>query len=183
MDTTYRWGEVSSRQSAFFFYPETGKPGDSIPRAWNEIPGARGCTPQNCAFRDHYQEFRDLGFQVYGVNSQSLEEQVEFAKLNNLPYDLLNDSDLRLARALRLPTFQFESKTFIKRLAMVVNQSRVEKVFYPVFPPDKNAETVLRYHSPQQLPRRSGLGKILSAVTGERWTHKRRIWLDGYGLT
>ncbi len=137
--------EVSNQPTVFFFYPETGKPGDPIPRAWNEIPGARGCTPQNCAFRDHYREFRDLGFQVYGASSQSLEEQIEFAKRNNLPYELLNDSDLKLTRALRLPTFQFQSKLFIKRLALVVKHSLIEKVFYPVFPPDKNAEAVLRY--------------------------------------
>ena len=136
---------ASRGQVVFFFYPETGKPGTQIPKSWNDIPGARGCTPQSCAFRDHYPEFKELGFEVFGVSAQSLDEQKEFATRNNLPYDLLNDPDFRLTNELRLPTFKFESKTFIKRLALVVRRGRIEKVFYPVFPPDKNAEVVLEY--------------------------------------
>ncbi len=135
----------ASRGQVVFFYPETGKPGAQIPKSWNDIPGARGCTPQSCAFRDHYREFKELGFEVFGVSAQGLDEQKEFAKRNNLPYELLNDSDFRLTNELRLPTFKFESKTFIKRLALVVRRGRIEKVFYPVFPPDKNAEVVLEY--------------------------------------
>jgi peroxiredoxin len=136
----------ASRQNAvFFFYPETGKPGALIPDGWNDIPGARGCTPQSCAFRDRYQEFKKLGFEVFGLSTQNLDEQIEFAEWNNLPYELLNDSDFRLTKALRLPTFEFESKTFVKRLALVVGRGRIEKVFYPVFPPDKNADAVLDY--------------------------------------
>jgi peroxiredoxin len=137
--------DASRGQVVFFFYPETGKPGTQIPKSWNDIPGARGCTPQSCAFRDHYRKFKELGIQVFGVSSQRIEEQKEFAKRNNLPYELLNDSDFRLTNELQLPTFKFESKTFIKRLALVVKRGRVEKVFYPVFPPDKNAEVVLEY--------------------------------------
>ncbi len=137
--------DASRGQVVFFFYPETGKPGTQIPKSWNDIPGARGCTPQSCAFRDHYREFKKLGFQVFGVSSQRIEEQKEFAKRNNLPYELLNDSDFRLTNELWLPTFKFESNTFIKRLALVVRHGRIEKVFYPVFPPDKNAELVLEY--------------------------------------
>ena len=137
--------DASRGQLVFFFYPETGKPGTQIPKSWNEIPGARGCTPQSCAFRDHYREFKKLGFQVFGVSSQRIEEQKEFAKRNNLPYELLNDSDFRLTNELWLPTFKFESNIFIKRLALVVRHGRIEKVFYPVFPPDKNAELVLEY--------------------------------------
>lgn len=136
---------VSRGQAVFFFYPHAGKPGNPITRGWNEIPGARGCTPQSCAFRDHYQEFRELGFEVFGISAQHLDEQMDFAKRNNLPYELLNDSDFRLTKALRLPTFEFASKTFIKRLALVVRHGSIEKVFYPVFPPDKNAELVLKY--------------------------------------
>ncbi len=137
--------EASSRPNVFFFYPETGRPGDPIPKAWNEIPGARGCTPQSCAFRDHYREFKQLDFEVFGVSSQSFEEQFEFARQNNLPYELLNDSDFILTKALRLPTFEFQSKLFIKRLALVAREGGIEKVFYPVYPPDKNAEIVLEY--------------------------------------
>ncbi len=85
--------DASRRDTVFFFYPETGKPGALIPDSWNDIPGARGCTPQSCAFRDHYQEFKKLGFEVFGVSTQNLDEQIEFAKRNNLPYELLNDSD------------------------------------------------------------------------------------------
>jgi peroxiredoxin len=137
--------DASRQKAVFFFYPETGKPGAPIPEDWNEIPGARGCTPQSCAFRDQYREFKKLGFDVFGVSTQNLREQMEFAKRNNLPYELLNDSDFRLTKALRLPTFEFESNTFVKRLAVVVASGRIEKVFYPVFPPDKNADEVLDY--------------------------------------
>jgi peroxiredoxin len=137
--------EASRRKAVFFFYPETGKPGALIPKGWNEIPGARGCTPQSCAFRDHYREFKKLGFEVFGVSTQNLDEQIEFAKRNKLPYELLNDSDFRLTNALRLPTFKFGSTTFIKRLALVAREDEIEKVFYPVFPPDKNAEIVLEF--------------------------------------
>ena len=136
---------ASKDRVVFFFYPDTGRPGDPRPRGWNEMPGARGCTPQSCAFRDHYREFKELGFEVYGVSAQSLEEQLEFASRNNLPYGLLNDSGFQLIKALRIPTFEFGSRVFVKRLALVVSKSVIEKVFYPVFPPNKNAETVLYY--------------------------------------
>jgi peroxiredoxin len=137
--------DASRGKAVFFFYPETGKPGTQIPKSWNDIPGARGCTPQSCSFRDRYSEFKELGFQVFGVSAQSIDEQIDFAKQNKLPYELLNDSDFRLTNELRLPTFRFESKTFIKRLALVVRRGRIERVFYPVFPPDRNAEVVLEY--------------------------------------
>lgn len=137
--------EVSRSGAVFFFYPETGRPGDAISEAWNEIPGARGCTPQSCGFRDRHQEFRVLGFEVFGVSAQNYDEQLEFAQRNNLPYQLLNDSGFQLIKALRLPTFQFQSRTFVRRLALVVTRGQIEKVFYPVFPPHKNAETVLEY--------------------------------------
>ncbi len=137
--------EISQHPAVLFFYPHTGIPGTPIREGWNEIPGARGCTPQSCAFRDHYHEFKELGAEIFGVSAQSLSEQVDFALRNNIPYELLNDSDFRLTTALRLPTFELKSTRYIKRLALVVNRSRIEKVFYPVFPPDKNAETVLTY--------------------------------------
>jgi len=137
--------DVSGVKAVFFFYPETGTPGAFIPEGWNEIPGACGCTPQSCAFRDQYLEFKRIGFDVFGVSTQNLDEQGEFAKRNNLPYELLNDSDFRVTKALQLPTFEFESKTFVKRLALVVERGKIEKVFYPVFPPDKNAKAVLDY--------------------------------------
>jgi peroxiredoxin len=144
--------DVSRRKAVCFFYPETGKPGALIPESWNEIPGARGCTPQSCAFRDHYREFEKLGFEVFGVSAQNLDEQIEFAKRNKLPYELLNDSDFRLTKSLQLPTFKFGSKTFLKRLALVVGGGRIVKVFYPIFPPDKNAELVLEYLRGKHVP-------------------------------
>lgn len=142
--------EVSALQVVFFFYPETGRPGALISKAWNEIPGARGCTPQCCAFQDHYRAFKELNFEVLGVSAQSFDEQSEFASRRNLPYELLNDSKFQLINALRVPTFEFQSKAYVKRLALVVRRGRIEKVFYPVFPPDKNAETVLKYLRSQQ---------------------------------
>ena len=104
------------------------------------------------AFRDHYQEFKKLGLEVFGVSTQNLDEQVEFARRNELPYQLLNDSDFRLTKALQLPTFKFGSKTFVKRLALVVGRGRIEKVFYPIFPPDKNAGLVLEYLRGKYVP-------------------------------
>ncbi len=137
--------EVSLQPTVFFLYPHTGKPGELIGKDWDSIPGARGCTPQSCSFRDHYREFKELGFQIFGVSGQSLGEQSEFSRRVNLPYELLNDSDFQLVDALRLPTFEFRSKRFVKRLALVARRARIDQVFYPVFPPDKNAEVVLDY--------------------------------------
>lgn len=137
--------EVSQQPTVFFFYPHTGKPGELIGKTWDSIPGARGCTPQSFSFRDHYKEFKKLGFQVFGVSGQRIDEQIEFARRANLPYELLNDSDFELTATLRLPTFEFQSKRFIKRLALVVRKGRIERAFYPVFPPNKNAEEVLNY--------------------------------------
>jgi len=145
--------EASQQPTVFFFYPETGKPGVLIPRDWNEIPGARGCTPQACAFRDHYAEFKRLGFEIFGVSAQPFVEQQEFATRNNLPYALLNDSDFELTKRLRLPTFEFQSKVFLKRLALVSQRGRIVKVFYPVFPPDKNADEAISYLKSAKLLR------------------------------
>lgn len=136
--------KVSQRPTVIFFYPAaTGKA--DMPGECDLIPGARGCTPQNCAYRDHYREFRDLGFEVYGVSAQSPEEQKGFADRMHIPYELLSDSDFELTETLQLPTFEFQGRRYIKRLTVVVAGGRIEKVFYPVFPPDRNAEVVLEY--------------------------------------
>jgi len=143
--------EASQHRGVFFFYPHTGRPGDPITRDWDLIPGARGCTPQNCGFRDHYQEFRALAYDVFGVSGQGadeeqgLKEQIEFAERVQLPYELLNDSKFQLTDSLRLPTFNYHEKRFIKRLALVVESGRIHRVFYPVFPPDRCAAEVLSY--------------------------------------
>lgn len=161
---------VAGRElSVFVCYPATVAPGIPIPGEWSEIPGARGCTLENCGYRDNYPAFEELGCKVYGVSGQGqdpeqgLREQIEFAERTRLPYPLLNDSDFRLASALKLPTFVarlkeptlvFEGKTYtfplqgrrlLKRLTFVADQGRIEKVFYPVFPPDRSAQEVLTY--------------------------------------
>ena len=132
-------------RTVLYCYPRIGKPEEVPPKGWNEIPGARGSTPQSCAFRHHYQELRSLGAQVFGLSTQSTEYQREAAERLHLPFELLSDSELSLAKALRLPTFQVESMTLIKRLTLIILDGRIEKVFYPVFPPDKNAEEVLEW--------------------------------------
>jgi peroxiredoxin len=128
-----------------FAYPRTGVPGEDPLPGWNEIPGARGCTPQACGFRDHHQELVDLGARVFGLSTQTTDFQREAAERLELPYPILSDAGLRLTRALNLPTFEVAGLTLIKRLALIIRDGRIEKVFYPVFPPDKNAEEVIAW--------------------------------------
>ncbi len=128
-----------------YCYPRTGEPDRDPPREWNEIPGARGCTPQSCAFRDHYRELRALGAEVFGLSTQSTDYQREAARRLHLPFALLSDAELRFARALRLPTFEFAGMILIKRLTLIVAEGRIERVFYPVFPPDRNAGDVVAW--------------------------------------
>ena len=138
---------AESRQGAtvFFFYPRSGRPDEPQIPGWDDIPGARGCTPQSCAFRDHIGEFDLLRVRVFGISAQDTEYQREFAERTHLPYLLLSDYSFALTSALRLPTFAAGGVTLIRRLTLVVKDGRIEKVFYPVFPPDKNAEEVLAY--------------------------------------
>jgi peroxiredoxin len=127
-----------------YVYPRTGRPDQELPPGWNEIPGARGCTPQSCAFRDHYEELRRAGAsQVFGLSTQDTGYQRETADRLHLPFELLSDEKLEFARALNLPVFEVAGMTLIKRLALVVRDGAIEKVFYPVFPPDRNAGDVL----------------------------------------
>ncbi len=128
-----------------FFYPRTGEPSKPAPPDWDMIPGARGCTPQSCGFRDIYSEFKKNGFKVYGASSQTTMYQKEFVSRNHIPFEILSDVELQLTDAIKLPTFTYDGMKLIKRLALVLNNGRIEKVFYPVFPPDKNAETVLNW--------------------------------------
>jgi peroxiredoxin len=142
---------VLAREPAvLFFYPRTGQPGTSAGREWDLIPGARGCTPQSCGFRDLHAEFQALGVRVAGVSTQTRAYQREFVERNHVPFDLLSDADLRLTRALRLPTFEFPvpgigPSTLIRRMAWYLDAGRIAQVWYPVFPPDKNAEVVLTW--------------------------------------
>jgi peroxiredoxin len=128
-----------------YVYPRSGKPGVDLPPGWNETPGARGCTPQSCAFRDLHGELAALGVRVAGLSAQSLEDQQEFAERNHMPFPVVADPQLRLGSALDLPTFEVAGLTLYKRLTLVAEDARIAKVFYPVFPPDANAGDVLRW--------------------------------------
>jgi len=134
-----------SGTTVFFFYPRSGRPDEPPIPGWDDIPGARGCTSQSCAFRDHFSVFEARGVRVFGVSAQDTEYQREFADRTKLPYPLLSDSDFVLTEALGLPTFEAGDMRLIRRLTLVTSDGRIEKVFYPVFPPDKNAEEVLGY--------------------------------------
>jgi peroxiredoxin len=131
------------RRSVIYAYPRTGHPDTDVPLGWNDIPGARGCTPQSCAFRDHHGELLALGTDVYGLSTQDTPYQQEVAGRLHLPFALLSDAGLELTRALRLPTFEVEGMTLLKRLTLVVDEGSIVKVFYPVFPPDANAANVI----------------------------------------
>jgi peroxiredoxin len=128
-----------------YVYPRAGRPGRPMLPGWDEIPGARGCTPQSLGFRDAYERFRALGADVAGLSAQPLDDQEEFAERNAMPYPILADPELRLAQALRLPTFEAGGETLYRRLALVVEACAVERVFYPVFPPNENAAEVLAW--------------------------------------
>ncbi len=144
---------LAAAPAVLFFYPRTGGRGKSSGPAWDLIPGARGCTPQSCGFRDLHAEFRARGVTVAGISTQTPGYQREFVERNHVPFALLSDADLALTRALRLPTFEWAAPdwlaggdgptTLIKRMAWYVEGGRIAHVWYPVFPPDKNAETVL----------------------------------------
>ncbi len=134
-----------SGRSIVYCYPRTGLPDRPSPQGWDEIPGARGCTPQSCAFRDHHHELQSLGARVFGLSTQTTDYQQEAAERLHLPFPLLSDSDLAFASALRLPTFDFEGTTLLKRVTLILRNGVIEHVFYPVFPPDKNAEAVITW--------------------------------------
>lgn len=130
-----------------YCYPRTGRPDEDLPQGWDGIPGARGCTPQSCAFRDHHAELRALRARVFGLSTQSTGYQREAAERLHLPFALLSDEGLEFAGALDLPTFHAAGMTLIKRLTLVVEDGRIEKVFYPVFPPGENAQRVVEWLS------------------------------------
>jgi peroxiredoxin len=132
-------------RTVVYCYPMTGRPDRSLPTGWDEIPGARGCTPQSCSFRDHHAELRALGASVFGLSTQDTDYQSEAATRMHLPFALLSDADLAFARALGLPTFEVDGMVLLKRLTLVIDEGWIEKVFYPVFPPDKSAEEVVEW--------------------------------------
>lgn len=132
--------------SVLYFYPMMSGADGAQPDGWDQIPGARGCTPQSCAFRDHKSELFALGIaQIYGISTQNTSEQSEAVTRLHLPFSLLSDQDLELTEALNLPTFTIEDRIFIKRLTLITFNNRIKHVFYPIFPPDQNAEQVLEW--------------------------------------
>ena len=130
-----------------YVYPRSGRPGQPLLPGWDDIPGARGCTPQSCAFRDHAADLAEHGAVVAGLSAQSLDDQREFAERNRMPFPIVSDERLELAQALDLPTFEVEGLTLYKRVTLVAERGRIVKIFYPVFPPDRNAEEVLAWMS------------------------------------
>jgi peroxiredoxin len=137
-------GTVNVRDfEVLYVYPRTGRPGRPMLAGWDEIPGARGCTPQSCSFRDHAAELAALGARVAGLSAQPLDDQVEFAERNRMPFPIVSDEWLDLARTLGLPTFEIEGLTLYKRLTLIAQRGTIAKVFYPVFPPDRNAQDVV----------------------------------------
>ncbi len=130
-------------RTVLYLYPRTGEPGSESPAGWDSIPGARGCTPESCGFRDHHAELADVGAEVLGLSSQTTEYQSAAAHRLQLPFALLSDVDCRLADAMNLPTFTVDGMRLYKRLTIVVHDGVVEHVFYPVFPPDTHAYEVL----------------------------------------
>ena len=128
-----------------YCYPRTGRPGEPMPAGWDQIPGARGCTPQSCAFRDHFAELKALAARVFGLSAQSLGDQTEFAERVGLPYTLVSDPELALAAALGLPTFEVAGMRLYRRLTLIARRREIVKVFYPVFPPDRNASDVVAW--------------------------------------
>ncbi len=158
--TAGRWvdvAEIAARPAVLFFYPRTGEPGRPAGPEWDAIPGARGCTPQSCGFRDLHREFAARGVAIYGVSTQESAYQRAFVEHNHVPFEMLSDRDLVLTRTLGLPTFEYPVEsggptTLIKRMAWFVDRGCIERIWYPVFPPDRNAETVLGWlHERERL--------------------------------
>ena len=137
--------EIAKGLAVVYVYPRTGVPGEPLPEGWDGIPGARGCTPQSCAFRDHAGDLAAAGAEVVGISAQSPVEQREFAEREHIPYPLLSDGGLKLAEAMGLPTFEAGGMRLYRRLTFVAERGRVAKVFHPVFPPDRNAAEVLAW--------------------------------------
>ena len=130
--------------NVLYFYPRTGRPDEPLPEGWDMVPGARGCTPQSCAFRDHFAELQALGVKrVYGVSTQPSAYQAEAAERLHLPFPLLSDEQRSVADALKLPMMEVAGMILNRRLTVIVEAGRIVKVFYPIFPPDRNAGDVI----------------------------------------
>ncbi len=133
-------------RTVVYIYPRTGRPGQATPTGWDAIPGARGCTPQSCGFRDHFADLKRLGVQqLYGLSTQTTDYQREAGARLHLPFAILSDETLALTHALDLPVFSVDGMTLIRRMAWVIDDGVITKVFYPVFPPDRSAEEVVNW--------------------------------------
>jgi peroxiredoxin len=137
--------QSSALRTVIYCYPMTGVPGQPLPKNWDRIPGARGCTPQACNFRDHHQELLELGTVVFGLSTQTPEYQREMAGRLLLPFEVLSDEAFELCDALGLPTWEVESTRLLRRLTLIIRDRCIEHVFYPVFPPNESADQVLRW--------------------------------------
>ena len=135
----------ASKYTVLYVYPMTGRPAVALPDGWEAIPGARGCTPQSCSFRDHYADLQTWQVRLFGLSTQSTTYQQEAKKRLHLPFDLLSDQGLELKEQMDLPTFTVEDMELYKRLTLILKGRQIVKVFYPVFPPDKNAADVLNW--------------------------------------
>lgn len=144
---------LAGPRTVVYCYPMTGVPGKALPAGWDEIPGARGCTPQTCGFRDLHAEIAATGAEVFGLSTQTTAYQREMAERLNIPFEILSDAEFKLCDALRLPTFEVEGMRLLKRLTFIVRAARIEKVFYPVFPPNESAEHVLSWLAAHPLGR------------------------------
>ena len=132
--------------AVIYIYPMTGRPDRPLPADWDATPGARGCTPQSCAYRDHFADLRDRGVDhLFGLSTQTTAWQAEAVSRLHLPYPLLSDADLSLTRALNLPTFQADGMTLLKRCTLILRDSVISQVNYPVYPPDQDAARVLAW--------------------------------------
>jgi peroxiredoxin len=158
--TSVDLSELRAPRTVVYAYPMTGLPGTPLPEGWNLIPGARGCSPQACGFRDHYEELAQLKADVFGCSTQTTEYQREMAGRLQLPFEILSDAEFRLCDGLRLPTFQVAGMRLLKRLTLIVRDSRIEHVFYPVFPPDESANRVLMWLRDHPLGDRTGVRAI-----------------------
>jgi peroxiredoxin len=137
--------KLSAPRTVLYFYPMTGVPGKPLPDGWDLIPGARGCTPQACAFRDHSEDLAQLRTDVFGCSTQTTAYQSEMANRLGLPFAVLSDAEFKLCDALRLLTFEVDGVRLLKRLTLIIRDGRIEHVFYPVFPSNENAAEVVRW--------------------------------------
>jgi peroxiredoxin len=142
--TTVKFGDISGRL-VIYCYPMTGQPNVALPDGWDQIPGARGCTPQSCSFRDHYQELQALGAEVVGLSVQTTEYQKEMVDRLHLPFPVVSDADYQFQKALNMPTFVTAGMTLLKRVTLIANHGVIEAVHYPIFPSDSDPGWVIDY--------------------------------------